>query len=244
MIDGWLKRSERRLGLVLERMFWRKWLAWRSGVDEAVFRAALDPYQPISEYHCQFIDDIPGPVVRILEVGAGPLTLLGKRHATKRLDIVPTDLLADDYASMLAAREVVPPIATIRADAQELVSQFGEAVFDYVTANNCIDHCADPICALTQMLCVVKPGGWVSLRHREHEGVRHGHRGLHQWSFGLEDGRPVLFNRSKRLDLTAITSEWGDMRVIPEPLHVAFAIRRTATRAPASGQGSLESGRK
>ena len=232
MIDAWLKRNERRLGLVLERVFWRRWLARRGGMDEAVFRAALDPYQPISEYHCQFIDDIPGPVVRILEVGSGPLTLLGKRHATKRLDIVPTDLLADDYARMLAARGVVPPIRTILADAQGLVNQFGEAAFDYVTANNCIDHCADPVRALTQMLGVVKPGGWVSLRHREHEGARHAHRGLHKWSFGLEAGKPILFNRSVRIDLTTITADWGIMRLIPEPLHVAFAVRRTTRHAP------------
>lgn len=246
MIDSWLKRNERRLGLALERMFWRKWLSWRRGIDEKVFRAALDPHLPISDYHCQFIDDIPGPVVRILEVGAGPLTLLGKRHATKRLEIIPTDLLADDYARMLAVREVVPPVRTVFANAQELVSQFGENTFDYVTANNCIDHCADPVRALTQMLAVVKSGGWVSLRHRENEGVRHRHRGLHQWSFGLEAGNPVLFNRSKRVDLTAIAANWGDMRVIPEPLHVAFAIRKTAALAPAqaASESAVFTGRK
>jgi SAM-dependent methyltransferase len=225
-------KLNRRLGLWLERTFWRRCLATAGRGHEAWYELALAPGKELSSFHRRFIDDLPEPRVRVLEVGSGPMTVLGARHPSKEITIVATDVLAEPYARMLARKGIVAPIPTIWADAEHLVDRFGVKSFDYVTANNCIDHCEDPVRAIQQMLAVVKPGHAISLRHRENEGEQQRYVGLHKWNFGLQDGAPVLFDRRHRFDLRELTRPWGTLTTFPEPGHVVFAVRRQAEREP------------
>lgn len=166
--------------------------------------------------------------MRILEVGSGPLTTFGTSHPDKTLEIVATDLLAETYARLLAHLKIEPPIRTVQADAERLTEVFAENSFDYVSANNCIDHCERPDRAIEQMMKVVRPGGWVALRHGENEGRRTWYLGMHGWNFSVEQGEPTLWNRRERIVIRDLTAPWGELKVLTEPGHVVFAIRKHA----------------
>lgn len=221
-------RARRSLGVLLETWYWRRWLARSATHSSDLYRRAMAGNATIDPLHRQFIDALPHSRLRILEVGSGPLTAIGSGHPEKTLEIVATDLLAETYDRLLSHLEIEPPIRTRKADAERLTDVFAENSFDYVTANNCIDHCTRPDLAIEQMVRVVKPGGWVTLRHAENEANRTHYLGMHDWNFSLEQGEPTLWNRRKRISIRALTAPWGELKVLSEPGHVVFAVRKRA----------------
>ena len=198
-----MPQVERSVALKGEVQFWRKWLSTKGMYWPDDFRARLDPDRPLDGHLAPYVDRVDADRVRILDVGSGPLTKLGKTHASKRLEITATDLLASDYDRLLAELGIVPPVRTIHADAERLVAQFGPDAFDIVHAQNCIDHTADPERAIEQMVAVARPGGWVVLFHAENEGEREQYNQLHQWNFTCEHGAFVIRDRAGRtVDVT------------------------------------------
>jgi len=193
-----MPQVERSVALKGEVEFWRNWLSTKGMYWPDDFRARLDPDRPLGGHLAPYVDRVDAADVRILDVGSGPLTKLGKTHPSKRLEITATDLLADDYDRLLAELGVVPPVRTIYADAERLVERFGDGAFDIVHAQNCIDHTADPHRAIEQMVAVTKPGGWVVLYHAENEGQREQYNQLHQWNFTCEQGAFVIRDRLGR----------------------------------------------
>src|SRR5512138_2264175 len=193
-----MPQVERSVALKGEVQFWRNWLSTRGMYWPEDFRARCDPDRPLDGHLAPYVDRVEGDCVRILDVGSGPLTKLGKTHPFKRLEITATDLLANDYDRLLAELGIVPPVRTVRADAEELVAQFGHDAFDIVHAQNCIDHTADPQRAIDQMVAVARPGGYVVLYHAENEGQREQYNQLHQWNFTCEDGAFIIRDRTGR----------------------------------------------
>lgn len=221
-------RARRALGIWLEAWYWRWWMFRSATRHSEIYRRAMERGRPLDPFHRQFVDGLASPRVRILEVGSGPLSAIGTVHPSKSLEIVATDLLADTYARLLAHLRIEPAIRTVRADAERLTEQFADSSFDYVTANNCIDHCARADRAIEQMLRVTRAGGWVSLRHAENEASRTRYFGLHEWNFALERGEPILWNRRERIPIRELVAPWGELKVLSEPGHVVFAVRRHA----------------
>ncbi len=216
----------RWIGVCLENLYWRRWIAARGGKLGELYRSQLDKTTPLSPFHRRFIDQLPQSKIRILDVGAGPLTGLGKTHPSKTLEIVATDLLAEDYARTLRRNGVEPPVPTVYADAENLTAKFAVESFDYVTANNSLDHCRDPLRAMREMLRVVKTGCYVSVRHRENEAKRTNYLGLHEWNFKLNGSTPVLWRNKEEIDIPKALAPSGEVTVIPEEQHVVFAIRK------------------
>lgn len=210
---SWRVRAvDRSTALQQEINFWKRWfvtggLSWPSD-----FRERMDPNRPIQHHVATYIDRLQGNHVRILDVGAGPLTKLGKGHRSKQLVITATDLLANEYDRMLDELSIDPPIRTIYADAENLVEQFGVGAYDIVHGQNCIDHTANPLRAIEQMLAVTKPLGFVVLCHAENEGQREHYRQLHQWDFTCSDGCFLIRDRSGRE--TNVTTEMAEMAEI------------------------------
>jgi len=219
----------RWIGICLESLYWRRWLAAKGGKLSQLYRTQLDKSAPLSSFHRQFIDHLPQLKIKILDVGAGPLTGLGKTHPSKEIEIVATDVLAEKYARLLRRYRVTPPVPTIYADAEHLTDEFAGESFDYVTANNSIDHCRDPLQALLEMLRVVKTGGYVSVRHRENEAKRTNYLGMHEWNFKLNGQRPVLWRGGEEIDIQKALAPFGLITVIPEEQHVVFAIKKLSS---------------
>lgn len=187
--------------------FWRRWLRTRGLSWPDDFARRFDPDTPVQPQLARLIDRLEGQQVEILDVGAGPVTVVGKRHPGKTVSVTATDVLARDYAQLLADFGLTAPSPTVYAEAEKLQEQLGDRQFDIVHAQNSIDHCADPIAAIGQMLAVTRPGGFVLLLHEENEGSNELYHALHKWDFTCERGHFVIAGPGPdgpRRDVTAM----------------------------------------
>ena len=190
-------------GIHEEVEFWDAYLASRGAAWGGDFAERTDPAFPLQEYLAEVISVPAGAPVRILDVGAGPLTYVGKSSDRWPISIVAVDPLAAEYDSLLARHAIVPPVRTVRGDAERLSELFPANSFELVSARNCIDHSYNPLLAIRQMLAVVKPGCPVFMHHAMNEAVRQNWVGLHQWNFGDEGGHFILGSRDGRTDVSA-----------------------------------------
>jgi ubiquinone/menaquinone biosynthesis C-methylase UbiE len=162
----------------------------------------MDPEAPLQPFLVECLDRLEAEAPRILDVGAGPMTVVGKQYRGKRLDITAVDPLADGYDRLIRRHKLTPPVRTTLGRAESLSELFEEASFDLAHASNCIDHSTDPVAAIEQMVRVVKPGGFVVLRHASREAERNSYTGLHQWNFFVEDGAFMVGNPTRTENLT------------------------------------------
>jgi SAM-dependent methyltransferase len=183
-----LQRDTRSRQLNQEVQFWRDWLSTRGLQWPEDYEERLDPKFAIQDHVARFIERVPGNSVAVLDIGAGPLTKLGKVHPIKELRITATDLLAHQYSQLLLEFGVCPLIPTVFADVENLTDYFAESSFDIVHAQNCIDHTENPLRAIQQMILATKPTGYVILLHCEKEGETNCYTQLHKWDFLLKNG--------------------------------------------------------
>lgn len=205
-------------GLPHETAFWLRQIEggdsrWPGEIEKRV------QDRDLQEGFCAAIDAPEGAEVHILDVGSGPVSVLGTLWPGRSVVIHPTDPLADEYNAMLDRAGLKPRFRPIRCDAESLADLFGANRFDMVFCHNALDHCYNPVGAIEQMLAVVKPGMTVRLEHVQNEGVREHYVGLHQWNLAAEppgtpsDERPatsdahgpnfVIWNPTSRVDVTA-----------------------------------------
>jgi SAM-dependent methyltransferase len=203
---GIVRRLLWRRRLPSEVDFWAAWLAGAPGTEEWADdrRLRLDPETEIRDPLVgDELDRIAADHVSILDVGAGPLTRLGYRYPGKTLEIVATDPLADLYDRLLRETNLDPPVRTIGVAGEDLVQHFGRNRFDLAYATNALDHSAEPVQIIENMVDVVRPGGVVLLRHKRNEGASARYGGLHQWNFDAEGGDLVVWNGVARVGVGA-----------------------------------------
>jgi SAM-dependent methyltransferase len=200
-----------------EIAFWAGWLTGAPGTEQwaADREQRLSPETEIRDPVVRAeLERNPAEEVSILDVGAGPLTWLGYRYPGKRLTIVPVDPLADEYDLLLRAAGLEPPIRTIRVAGEDLLERFGPESFDIAYATNALDHSADPLAIISNMVTVVRPGGTVILRHKRNEGQSARYSGLHQWNFDAVDDNLLLWNEAVEVNVgsalagDAATTAW------------------------------------
>jgi len=205
-------------GQTSELAFWDRVL---TGKDEWPETRPLrtDPNLPLQDYLTSLIGLSAGSTVRILDVGAGPLTCLGKKWEGRDVRITAVDANAMHYDRLLEKHGIIPLCRTILGFAEELSKVAPESSFDLVHARNCIDHSQDPLKAIDEMLRAVKPGCYVFLNHAIREGAAQLYEGPHQWDFFPKRGsfyiaRPgrMSVNVSKRLRRRATV----DVRTSPD----------------------------
>jgi SAM-dependent methyltransferase len=214
----------RRVALLSELVFWDRWLAKR--LDDPALAELLREDRPVPSGLVRLVEQAPPGKVRILEVGAGPIGAVGDRHPTREVEVVPTDILADEYNKVLRRRGLRPKNPTRRADMERLVEQFGAETFDVVVAANCIDHTGDAPRALEEMVGVLRPGGTVVMDHFEDEGAHQDYAGLHQWNLSAAEGRLVLWNEARRYDAAAALGASCEVRVTVADGNVHAEIRK------------------
>jgi SAM-dependent methyltransferase len=197
--------------------FWVGWLAGTTGNDQWTSdrNARLAPDTEITDPLVRAeLEREEAEEISILDVGAGPITSLGYRYPRKTLTIVPVDPLADEYEQLLRDADLDPPIRTIRVAGEALVEHFGSRSFDIAYAVNSLDHSADPLTIISNMVGVVRPGGIVLLRHKRNEGESARYGGLHQWNFDVLDESLLVWNSAVEVNVGvaleghAVTTAW------------------------------------
>jgi SAM-dependent methyltransferase len=193
-----------RRGLAHEVGWWERWIVQKGRRWPDEFRERLDPQTPLrEELIVELLPSIAHDPVRVLDVGAGPATSLGKVHPERTLEIVAVDPLADEYAALWRNAGIRPPVPTERGTGERLVERFGTAAFDIAFARNALDHTIDPLTVVEQMLEVVRESGYVVLSHSQNEATKARYRGLHQWNIALEGSDLVVRRPRHEINLSA-----------------------------------------
>lgn len=197
--------------------FWAGWLAGAPGTEQWA-RDREERFDPATEIRDPLvraeIENTASEEISILDVGAGPVTWLGFRYPGKNLTIVAVDPLADEYDRLLEEAGLEPPVRTIAVSGEALLEHFGTRRFDIAYASNALDHSADPLAIISNMVALVRDGGAVFLRHKRNEGEQARYGGLHQWNFDARADRFLVWNGAAELDVgtalegRAVTSAW------------------------------------
>jgi SAM-dependent methyltransferase len=226
-----------------EIAFWRDYLRTGGLQWPSEFQMRVDPTAILTE--SQITSRLPSctsETVRIIDVGAGPLTTLGKSIPGRRVELHATDALGHHYVRLMKSMGIRPMVPTERCHGEDLDLAFPSNYFDFAYARNALDHCHDTPRVIANMVWIVKGGGWVILRHRENEAVSASYRGLHQWNFEERDGDTYVWNQQCRISLTDAfervaqisTERDGEWLVIALHKHRFFRRLRETIRLPGS----------
>lgn len=142
--------------------------------------------------------------VDVLDVGSGAISTIGYTWPGTEVNLILTDYLADEYMKLFVELGINPPMVIKKEDMCNL--SYPDGKFDIVHCRNALDHCANPIKAIQDMVRVCKPGGWIYLAHFGREGMRRNYTGLHQWNITEENGRCTIWNRKERYVLSDYVS--------------------------------------
>jgi SAM-dependent methyltransferase len=188
----------RSQGLPHELAFWSDWFQLRGGPRWGEdYRRRLEPDPLIDDpLVAERLDEIAGTDVRIIDVGAGPISRLGNRYPGKRVDLVAADPLADDYDSLLRRFGIEPYVRTVKVHGERLLERFPPSSFDIAYAVNSLDHSYDPLLIVRNMVALVHPDGAVLLRHTRNEAEHRRFSGPHQWNFDVVGGQVLIWNHA------------------------------------------------
>jgi SAM-dependent methyltransferase len=221
-----------------ELHFWESWLQHKGAAWPEDYARRAGPAPVIDDpLITDWLDDLERSDVRIIDVGAGPISKVGVRYPGKKITLVPVDPLAAQYESLLRRYEMEPPARTIEADGERLLQHFPRASFDIAYAVNSLDHSYDPLLIVANMLEVVVPDGVVLLRHLRNEGEHRRYSGLHQWNFDVDEDDLVVWNHafkrrlSQELSPEASVETWLEngqvlVRIRPGPSSIAALASR------------------
>ncbi len=183
-----------------EIRFWDNWFRTNGLEWPEEYLLRLDKNRPLQSEILKLIPEKES--VDILDVGAGPLTYIGKIFEKAILNITAVDALADEYDKLLLKYNLNPNVRTTKLNAEELTTKFDENSFDFVFARNSIDHCYSPEKAVQEMIRVVKIGHYVLMVHRPNEAKKENWRGLHQWNFDSSSDDFIISTKSYRINIS------------------------------------------
>ncbi len=202
-----------RSGKTSEVAFWERYLKSGGMSYKEEFADRLNPALELDEELGTLASGTAQSALKVLDVGAGPLSILGKCWKGARIDLTAVDPLAPDYDKLLAKYNINPPVRTQEGQGETVASSFPTGTFDLVHARNSLDHGLDPFQAVLRMVDVVKPGGWVFLKHQPNEGTNEDWHGLHQWNFSMgADGSFLIGSRKAEANVTQALAGKADVR--------------------------------
>jgi len=138
---------------------------------------------------------------KVLDVGAGPISKVGKIYRGAKIDLVAIDPVANQYSRILKSLNLIPVVETVSGYGEKLTKQFQLNFFDLIHARNCIDHSKNPILVIMEALRVLKPGGYFYLNHYLNEGQVAAYYGLHQWNFFEKNNLFYISNQDHNIKI-------------------------------------------
>lgn len=181
---------------------------WEKGTNNTLrfYRAKL-PWKAkqfnreltLPDYFGQMIGD--KKEVTIAEIGSGMFCTIGSLWKTAKVKVYPSDALADKFNKILEDNNVTPLIPVEKQDMENLT--YPDNFFDIVHCCNALDHTTNPLKAICEMYRIVKPGGYIYLRHFVNVGENEKYSGLHMWNIDKSGGKDcVIWNQNERFLLS------------------------------------------
>ncbi len=214
-----------------EVAFWEGVIRRRAAGDSGAREPLLQDYSWLRRGLVPALAD--DETLRLLDVGSGPFSTLGKARPGDRVEIVRTDALGDAYNLLLDESGLAQFPHVLPIKGENLSRDFGQDAFHFVNCANALDHFEDPARSFQEMIRVCKPGGIVRIISIENEGEREAYTGLHQWNLRAADNGLWLWNRSSRTDLislcrSAVAYDWKYV----DHGQTGFAIFEATVRRP------------
>ncbi len=191
-------KAEWLSGVNHEILFWTRYLQTQGSEWPEDYLFRINPHAELQPYLADLLEGCVGKP-KILDVGAGPMSCLGKCYQGSEIEIIATDALADHY-DMLPFPDKLPILRTIRCDTELLSGNFC-ALFDIVHARNTLDHSYDPNVAILEMIKVCKKGGFIFTDHEANEAIKENWEGFHQWNFSVEHRDIIIANKRQSFSL-------------------------------------------
>jgi SAM-dependent methyltransferase len=206
-------KNEWAEGINHEIDFWKRWLETQGLQWPDVYAYRIDPRAELQSYIADLLKDVHGKP-KILDVGAGPMTSLGKLFKGSEIELVATDALADEYMK-LPFPDGLPLVRTIMCFSESLSEKFGSE-FDVTHACNTIDHSYDPINAIKEMIKVTKSGGYIFTDHAANEAIKENWVGFHQWNFCVDSGDLIISNKEYSFSVRQTIQGFADIKEISQ----------------------------
>jgi SAM-dependent methyltransferase len=209
---------------------------WRRALGDTAASKRRKSLRPDSAWaddplYARVAEMLPEGDVHVLDVGAGPATVVPKVHPGRTFHITALDPLADHYNALLDQLGIEPPVRTGPGSGEDLLERVQPASFDLAHAVNSVDHAYDPGLVIRNMLLAVKPGGLVLLRHERNEAVNEHYRGLHQWNFDASEGDFLLWRPGVRRNLSRELADLGTGEVEVDGGWIVWVVRRAPSPA-------------
>lgn len=199
--------------------FWSKWIETK-GLDwKQDYINRQDATLPFQHYLARYLPK--GPDVSVLDVGAGPLTPLGKVLAGYKLNITAVDPLADEYNNILREYGIIPIVKTQYGEVERLAEIFPQDHFDFIHVSNALDHSYDPLEGIRQMMAILRRGCYIFLCHNTNEAENENYVGFHQWNFCQANDQFIIWNEKSRVNVNDTLAEHAEVNIID---HVSYNI--------------------
>lgn len=169
-----------------ELSYWRSQLMEYKRTGGAWYDGLLDPDSPLDgeiERHIKASGAAGLSRLSVLDLGCGPLSVLGKRGSNFGVEIVGIDPMADAYAAVLQEVGVTPPFTLRRGFGENLDEMFEPSTFDFVHSRNALDHCQDAPKVIKNMVDLAKDDTRILITVFQNEGEKAGYSGFHTWNF-------------------------------------------------------------
>jgi SAM-dependent methyltransferase len=129
--------------------------------------------------------------VSIADIGAGMFATTGSLVEGVKINLFPSDELADQYSEELKRQNITPLFPIEKQDMENLTYQ--DNSFDIVHCVNALDHVINPFKAIQEMYRVCKKDGYIYLRHHFNTAKIQKGRGLHHWNMTVAVNEDVIF---------------------------------------------------
>ena len=190
-------------GIADELAFWDRWL---QVVDSPGIQFRMDPTSALQPWIECWLDSSRS-THRIVDVGSGPLSALGRHSSLGSIEVTCCDPLAEAYMALLKRHGIAVRHTIVGVAGEELSSQLPCGHFDIAFSNNALDHTLDPVQVLREMAAVTRPHGYIVVQVGEREGMRAGYTGLHQWDCSMDGNRLSIAARNgEPVDIAAALS--------------------------------------
>lgn len=164
------------------------WKDWMMKHKDSHLLPRLDPHRKLDKGLIDVIKDHyqgqAPTLLRIMDMGAGPATTLGKVLPGHVLQVRACDADAYRYVAVWAMMGMQPLVATEHCTFENASSWIKDK-FDVVFQQNALDHAHDVVKSIDSMLDLVAPGGLMVLWNMANEGERQKYWGMHQWNFKI-----------------------------------------------------------
>lgn len=132
---------------------------------------------------------------RVLDVGSGPLSMLGWGVKNDIIELIAVDPLAEVYLDFLKELSYQIDYPLVKAYGEELETVFADDSFDLIWIRNALDHCENPSEVMRQSTNILCSGGYLFLSGFVREASFEGGQGLHKYDFYIDDDLKVVYER-------------------------------------------------